>query len=499
MLPNLSKLTCQKCEPISVIRQEFSPFLPGVTPTPNFNPVKHIQEEDLTCAICAAFINFPSGGFSLANGDSPEIVDMQKEYDALLDPSQLVEQLPAYYEFGSKEADKIRKKDPKRTQVELLMPGCGHQFHRECLKRWVNVESKNECPICKTNIDPGIVSSLRPPPPAVPSGGASGPVRQRDDSLLQQPPTPPGMGGGGGDEGDARPAPLQIRRMSPTAPSFAAYIERIRPVIQQLRRWSTLDTLSNRNMPSEDYAVVERPELRPIFESVGEIVLSIFDNVYSRLGTFPPASGRNTAYIRWDFAIALVYHLYRVVVRVQGVEEEQEDRASSIRLIRLNILRLRLHLYVNTLCQNCSSRSPDTTLNSEWNSFSANDDTGRMQLVLYKDFSDEVIDDGLNAASTSPTRIIGNLYNRVSQWSETNRMTHRNAFAMISLLYQANRDAEENFLAYTRIVHKLFEIFSDALFPLENRDQMQQDMFLAAEGLFRQYRSYLATPAVNGL
>lgn len=138
-------------------------------------------------------------------------------------------------------------------------------------------------------------------------------------------------------------------------------------------------------------------------------------------------------------------------------------------------------------------------LNSEWMYFFANDDTGPLQLVLYKDFADEIIDNSLNTASTDLTTEIGDLYNRAYQWSETNRRTRRDAFAMVSLLYQANRDAQENFPAYTRILHKLFELFSDSLFPPENRDDVQRDMFRLSERLFQQYESYLVAPAVNGL
>ena len=118
----------------------------------------------------------------------------------------------------------IRKKDPRRTQIELLIPGCGHQFHRECLKKWTTDQSQDTCPRCKSKIDPGILASLRPPPPAAPpaapSGGLTvpqrnrGQVRQRSDSLLQQPPEqPPQQGGGGGGGGGARPPEPQLRRI----------------------------------------------------------------------------------------------------------------------------------------------------------------------------------------------------------------------------------------------------------------------------------------------
>ena len=160
MLPNLSKL-CRPCEPCGVTKQDFSILLPGLNLAPG-QPEIVLDEEDYECKICYVSMHYPATGFKPEDGEA--IFQLQTEFDA--NPNPTKEQKDAYHAAARKAADEIRKKNPSRTQIELLHPGCGHQFHRECLAKHVSanatqVSTRDKCIRCFTLIDKDILSSLR--------------------------------------------------------------------------------------------------------------------------------------------------------------------------------------------------------------------------------------------------------------------------------------------------------------------------------------------------
>lgn len=160
MLPNLSKL-CHPCEPCGVTKQDFSILLPGLNLAPG-QPEIVLDEEDYECKICYVSMHYPATGFKPEDGEA--IFQLQTEFDA--NPNPTKEQKDAYHAAARKAADELRKKNPSRTQIELLHPGCGHQFHRECLAKHVTARATQEstrekCIRCFTPIDKDILSSLR--------------------------------------------------------------------------------------------------------------------------------------------------------------------------------------------------------------------------------------------------------------------------------------------------------------------------------------------------
>ena len=166
-----------KCEPCGVTRQSFSFLLPGVTlPPGQAEPV--FDEKDYTCQICMVSLNYPSEGFVAADG---EIYAMQTAMDDYQAPTPTAAEQERYDNLAILAADKIRKSNPKRTEVELLIPGCGHQFHRLCLQKQVmgRQQLNDKCGICRTQIDPTILASLRGEPS--PSESSRGLVRGRSD------------------------------------------------------------------------------------------------------------------------------------------------------------------------------------------------------------------------------------------------------------------------------------------------------------------------------
>jgi hypothetical protein len=157
-LSNLSKLSLEdaKCEPCGVTKQSFSFLLPGLTPSPG-QPEPVFNEKDYICQICLVNLNYPSKGFIASDGD---MYQLQYEFDKNKTPTQ--EETDRHHDAACVAADKIRKSNPMRTQVELLLPGCGHQFHKMCLQTQVMGQSqlRNQCPICRTPIDPAILTGL---------------------------------------------------------------------------------------------------------------------------------------------------------------------------------------------------------------------------------------------------------------------------------------------------------------------------------------------------
>lgn len=175
MLPNLASLSlhCPSCSvaPTGVTRDRFSIFLPGVN-LKDEQPEPEIDDDDKQCKICNELFAHPSKGFVetdgppgrlqnelndlwIANPRDPEaIATKQQELDEAIDVA-----LPG-----------LRTADLERFQVELLIPGCGHQFHLKCLKGWINApdpdgeaadeDRRKQCPICSVPIDAEIVRKL---------------------------------------------------------------------------------------------------------------------------------------------------------------------------------------------------------------------------------------------------------------------------------------------------------------------------------------------------
>ena len=176
-LPNLSGLCLghDQCEACGVTRQSFSFLLPGVTLFPG-QTEPAFDEKDYVCQICMVHLNYPSEGFVAADG---KIYETQTAIDDYQAPTPTVCEQERNHEAFSLAADKIRKSNPKRTQVELLIPGCGHQFHRLCLQKQVmgRQQLSDKCGICRTQIDPTILASLRREPST--SESSRGLVRER--------------------------------------------------------------------------------------------------------------------------------------------------------------------------------------------------------------------------------------------------------------------------------------------------------------------------------
>ena len=171
-LPNLSNLSLEdaKCEPCGVTKQSFSFFLPGLTPSPS-QPEPTFDEKDYMCQICSVHLNYPSEGFIPSDG---EIYQLQDAFDDYRNQTQTREEKEQFHDAACLATDTIRKSNPRRTQVELLIPGCGHQFHKMCLEKYVKSQNqfRNQCPICKTPIHPTILADLRGEPASASSSAA---------------------------------------------------------------------------------------------------------------------------------------------------------------------------------------------------------------------------------------------------------------------------------------------------------------------------------------
>ena len=224
-LPNLTRLSHRdaKCEPCGVTRQGFSFLLPGVTLAPGQSePLLH--EQDYDCPICIVHLNYPSEGFIANDG---EVFQMQQALNDNKTSTPTEEEKEQYQLAANLAADDIRKSNPKRTQVELLLPGCGHQFHRLCLQKQVTSEGdiNNKCPSCKTLIDPIMLANLRGESSS--SGSPRGIVRER---MIPEPD----------DDAhndavrrlEALQAPEPLAPLAPRAPALSGFLE---PALEAIR------------------------------------------------------------------------------------------------------------------------------------------------------------------------------------------------------------------------------------------------------------------------
>lgn len=185
MLPNLSGLSI-KCRPcvkrpeaadVGVTLQRFSALLPWMTLAPG-QAEPEVYEEDQTCQICSGLLRWPASGFERNDG---EIFIEQNIFGALRNPDEVEAARAAFYVQADAAAERIRMTNPFRTQIELLVPGCAHQFHRACIARWHRADpAASKCPVCSTPIADTIRTSLS-------SDGQSRPgvTRQRSASLTR--------------------------------------------------------------------------------------------------------------------------------------------------------------------------------------------------------------------------------------------------------------------------------------------------------------------------
>jgi len=156
MLPNLSVLSL-RCAPCGVTKQRFSALLPGMSLAEGERE-PDVAEQDKTCQICQVYLRWPSWGFQPSDGD---VYDKQKAYDKA-DIYTQEDQRAEYFSMADLAAEQIRTSDPSRTEIELLLPGCGDQFHKACISRWAqgSQQGHNRCPSCMASIDPTIMSTL---------------------------------------------------------------------------------------------------------------------------------------------------------------------------------------------------------------------------------------------------------------------------------------------------------------------------------------------------
>jgi len=174
-LPNLASLSlhCPPCgvAPTGVTRDRFTVFLPGVN-LKDGQPEPEVDDNDKECKICNGPFAHPARGFVQTDGPPARL---QNELDDLWmanprDPEAIAakqQELDGAIDFA---LPILRTADPERFQVELLIPGCGHQFHLKCLKGWINapdprggaaVEDRRlQCPICSLPVDSQIVGKL---------------------------------------------------------------------------------------------------------------------------------------------------------------------------------------------------------------------------------------------------------------------------------------------------------------------------------------------------
>jgi hypothetical protein len=180
MLPNLAGLSL-RCPPCGVVptgetRNRFRVFLPGVN-LKDGQPEPEIDEDDKECKICFVPFAHPASGFKARDGPPAEF---QSELDELykarpLDRAAIADkqkQLDEAIEFA---LPILRTAEIERFQVELLLPGCGHQFHVQCLQGWINApdpeegvpqegDSREQCPICRAPLDAEIWRKLSTDP-----------------------------------------------------------------------------------------------------------------------------------------------------------------------------------------------------------------------------------------------------------------------------------------------------------------------------------------------
>lgn len=338
-LPNLSRL-CHTCPPCGATRQDFSILLPGLSLTPGQpNPI--LDEEDYNCVICSVNLSYPARGF--VESDGP-IFQQQTEFDELRDPEQIRVAKASFHVEALGVAQTIRTTNPARTQVELLLPGCGHQFHRQCLVSWANGQrnKSGRCPICSTPIDNDILQGLRGQAP-------SGLVRQRswpdpDDPNWtprspQYSPTSPQL------------EPLTPHIYSPTSPQYSPTSPQYSTAnMDAFSVYATAVAQSVQRFQQTIYSVLERRNeiLQPDFQSLLQSLLEPLDFLAQLVMGFTlddefPLPG-TIAQGMWDDWIGTIYNMYTLTLpRFREMNVDQR-LYSSFRDRFTNLLRIMVPL-----------------------------------------------------------------------------------------------------------------------------------------------------------
>lgn len=363
MLPNLNKLDsnrlsrCRECDTVDTTYQELGDWMlpPGATFRDEVNPVDVIDDESFKCLICHVSLALPAEGFDEESGDSSRILAFQHEYDRL--PLLLREMSkPTFLEAAKKETARIRTTDQRRTQIEVLTPGCGHVFHRKCLVEYCGVSNDARCPVCKQQIDgptfQNLLTEYRQRNQGASSSGNNGAsssgrgvLRQRSSSRSPSRSPSPSRS----RQRSSSPSPPRANEAED--PDFVAYKNSVSTnVVQFLNRWAGVTVTYLRSNPpeqmvdiSDEQAGEEIDNIRSLdgylsgtlspFEVRNELwntyrhFNSVWDD-YEQLGRFPQAGDPMLA--AWDGAIGRVYLLYRLHLKFAATRRS-EDLIEDIR------------------------------------------------------------------------------------------------------------------------------------------------------------------------
>lgn len=112
------------------------------------------EHDTVWCAICQAAMKEDAGE---ANDRTEEASTLCMEHVATRSSLPLVTQLKhkidpsAYVEPTASKRVIESRRNPDPADV-VVLPGCGHMFHRECILKWINFDNRS-CPLCRCEID----------------------------------------------------------------------------------------------------------------------------------------------------------------------------------------------------------------------------------------------------------------------------------------------------------------------------------------------------------
>ena len=291
MLPNLSNV-CQKCNkevaPTGVTKQDFNVLLPGNTLKEGVTELDFLDSEDLECSICSYFLAGPAGGFKVEEGDDQVMVDAQATYNAL-SWSDTESARPEYYKKVVQASKVLRQSNPRRTELELLNPGCLHQFHRVCLAKWTTgsglFQKRKKCPKCSVDIDSTILDSLKGSLPA-------GTSRRREEE----------------EEEVIFVSQEEVENLQPIRHDFREYISEVQDIQITFRRVLAGDRRFERYDTINEYYLFISSEGMRLFEYVAYSTRDAIHH-YLTLQAFPSIGSPD--FVLWDGVIAKTYLLYR--------------------------------------------------------------------------------------------------------------------------------------------------------------------------------------------
>lgn len=356
MLPNLSNV-CKKCntdvEPIGVTKQEFNVLLPGNTLKEGVTEIDFLDPEDLECSICSYFLAGPAGGFKVEEGDDQEIVDAQATYNAL-SWSDTESARPQYYTKVVQASKVIRQSNPRRTELELLNPGCSHQFHKRCLAKWTTgtglFHKRSKCPKCSVQIDSEILKSLKGSVPA-------GTTRRREEE----------------EEEVIFVSQEEVENSQTIRHDFREYLESVRDLQGSFLRILATDPEVLQYGANEYYTYISPQSMR----LVEYVVNSTMDTIryYLTLDAFPDVESPD--FVAWDAVIAKTYLLYRYF----QYYEETSVEGPTLRLIK--ILQRGVHnLHPRNWAISDLPEEEGYVLDTEWSVFNNQDGIDPLRGVL---------------------------------------------------------------------------------------------------------------------